>query len=581
MSKKKKPLDKPTYDPLSAHADGMTLRSWTVGALPLVNAILARVDLEAFLERCLPEDGPRMQLPTRRGLRLLIQNILLSREPIYGIGEWAQRHAPELTGVPTAQLKHLNDDRIGRSLDRLFQSQSSSLVMSVVRHVIQEFNLSLDELHNDSTTVTFHGTYDGADEAGVKLGLPTLAITWGKNKDHRPDLKQLLYILTVTDDGGVPIYFTTANGNTADDKTHLETWELMRQLVGNANFLYVADCKLASTSNLRAIDARGGRFVTVLPRTRREDKEFRRQVVAQPDAMVWNDVYQVVDDDGYVVDHLRVAAEPYSTSDGFRLLWYFSSRKKNQDGVTRAHQIEKLRQNLSRLRQRLNSPKTRFRTREKVQEAVDQTLAESAVGALVDVTVHERQLERFAQATPGRPGPNTQYVKSVQTRYELAIELNGARLAEAQMTDGIFPLMTNVDAMTPEEVLRAYKRQPLVEKRFSQFKNDFCVAPVYLKDVGRIQALLCAYFFVLLVQTLLERELRLAMERDQVDDLPIYPEGRACSAPTARRIFDLFEPIQRHELQRDRNVEVFVTKLSRPQRKVLKLLRVDPASYGK
>ena len=165
----------------------MTLRSWTVGALPLVNAILARVDLEAFLERCLPEDGPRMQLPTRRGLRLLIQNILLSREPIYGIGEWAQRHAPEWTGVPTAQLKHLNDDRIGRSLDRLFQAQSSSLVMSVVRHVIQEFNLSLDELHNDSTTVTFHGTYDGADEAGVKLGLPTLASTWGKNKDHRPD----------------------------------------------------------------------------------------------------------------------------------------------------------------------------------------------------------------------------------------------------------------------------------------------------------------------------------------------------------------------------------------------------------
>lgn len=159
--------------------------------------------------------------------------------------------------------------------------------------------------------------------------------------------------------------------------------------------------------------------------------------------------------------------------------------------------------------------------------------------------------------------------------------MNLARLGEALATDGIFPLMTNVEAMPPEEVLRAYKRQPPVEKRFSQFKNDFCVAPVYLKDVGRIQALLCAYFFVLLVQTLLERELRQAMVRDEIEDLPIYPEGRKCTAPTTRRIFDLFEPIQRHELTRDRNVEVFVTKLSNAQRKVLKLLRVDPALYGK
>lgn len=313
MSKNKKPAVKPTYETFSAHADGMMVRSWTVGALPLINAMLERIGLESHLEQHLKEDGPRMKLPTRRGLRLLIQNVLLSREPIYGVGEWAQRHAPDLTGVPTAQLKHLNDDRIGRSLDRLFQAQTSSLVMSVVRHVVREFNLSLDELHNDSTTVTFHGSYEGADEPGLKLGLPTLGITWGKNKDHRPDLKQLLYMLTVTDDGGVPVYFTTANGNTADDQTHLETWDLMRQLVGSADFLYVADCKLASTNNLKTIHAQGGRFVTVLPRTRREDKKFRRQMIDDPDSVAWIDLYQVHDDDGYVVDQFRAAAGPYAT----------------------------------------------------------------------------------------------------------------------------------------------------------------------------------------------------------------------------------------------------------------------------
>jgi transposase len=59
--------------------------------------------------------------------------------------------------------------------------------------------------------------------------------------------------------------------------------------------------------------------------------------------------------------------------------------------------------------------------------------------------------------------------------------------------------------------LRAYKRQPLVEKRFSQFKTDFAVAPVYLQDVARISGLLAVYFFALMAQTLLERELRRAM----------------------------------------------------------------------
>jgi transposase len=581
MSKRKRPAAKAADETFSAHADGMTLRSWTVGALPIINGILDRMQLESFLEKHLAADGPRMEIPTRRGLRLLIQNILLSREPIYGLGEWAQRHAPDLTGIATSKLKHLNDDRIGRGLDRLFDGLSSSLVMSVVRHVIQEFELSLEELHNDSTTVTFQGAYDGAYQEGLKRGFPTLGITWGHNKDHRPDLKQLLYILTVTDDGGVPIYFTTASGNTADDQTHLETWELMRQLVGRSDFLYVADCKLASTANLRTIDSRGGRFVTVLPRTRREDKQFRQRVTEAPHAIRWNDLYEVLDDDGHVLDQFRVAAEPFRTSDGFRLLWFFSQRKKDHDAVTRANQLEKIRHELNKLCTRLQSPKTRFRTREKVQEAVDKILSASPAGRVIDVKVQEQPLESFTQATPGRPGPNTQYVKRIETRYDLTTDLDLQRLADALATDGIFPLITNADEMSAEEVLRAYKRQPLIEKRFSQFKHDFEVAPVYLKDVSRIQALLCAYFFVLLVQTLLERELRQAMVREKVDDLPLYPEGRACAAPTTRRVIDLFEPIQRHELKRDRSVEVFVTKLSAVQRKVLKLLRLKPECYGK
>jgi len=581
MSNKQKPRVQQSNQGFSAQSDEVTLRSWTVGALPLVNQILEGMNLDELLKKHLPQDGPRMKLSTRAGLLLLVRNILLSREPIYGLGEWAQRHAPELIGLQPRQLQYLNDDRIGRSLDRLFDRMDNSLIIDVVRHVINRFGLSLEELHNDSTTVTFHGAYDEASQEGIRRGMETLGITWGHNKDHRPDLKQLLYILTVTEDGGVPVYFTLGNGNTADDTTHIETWELLCQLVGSPDFLYVADCKLASTKNLRAIDARGGRFVTVLPRTRREDNAFRRRLLESSEPIRWNDLYDITNDKGDVLDRLSVVDEEFRTSDGFRLLWYFSHRKAEQDAITRARQVEKLRGELDTLQERLRSTRTRFREQAKVEQAVAKLLSESPVSKLIKVRVVERELETFKQATRGRPGADTQYTRRVENRYRLDVELDVARLAEAVTSDGKFPLMTNVRDLSEEEILRAYKRQPLVEKRFSQFKNDFAVAPVYLKDVSRIQALLGVYFFVLMAQTLLERQLRLAMKQQGREALPLYPEGRPCKAPTTRRLVDLFEPIQRHEIKRGPASEVLVTKLSRVQRQILKLLGMKANAYGK
>ena len=131
------------------------------------------------------------------------------------------------------------------------------------------------------------------------------------------------------------------------------------------------------------------------------------------------------------------------------------------------------------------------------------------------------------------------------------------------------------------ELLKTYKRQPTIEKRFSQLKTDFEVAPVYLKAVHRIQALLSVYFFALLLEALLERELRQAMKRKAVEALPLYPEGRACRRPTARRVLDLFDPIQRHTLTRGtRPAEVLVTDLTRVQRRLLNLLGLPPKHYG-
>src|SRR5204863_5900839 len=191
-----------------------------------------------------------------------------SREPLYGIGEWAARHDTHWLDLSDEQVPALNDDRVGRALDHLFDADVAALVLDVAAHAVSEFDVTLDELHNDSTTVTFHGDYENADRERTLRGRLRLAVTWGHNKDHRPDLKQLLYILTVSSDGAVPVHFRVESGNATDDRSHRGTWELLCQLTGRLDFLYVADCKLATAENMAHVHQNGGRFLTVLPRTR-------------------------------------------------------------------------------------------------------------------------------------------------------------------------------------------------------------------------------------------------------------------------------------------------------------------------
>jgi len=230
----------------------------------------------------------------------LLKNLLISREPLYGIGEWAARHAPEWLGLTPTQFPSLNDDRVGRSLDRRFDADIPSRTRAVVAHAVRAFGVNLDELHNDSTTVTFHGDYEAADHERTLRGKLRLAVTHGHNKDHRPDLKHLLYILTVSRDGAVPVHFRVENGNAIDERSHIETWKTLCELTGRRAFLYVADCKLATAENMAHIHQHGGRFLTILPRTRGEDTTFRAAV--REGLVRWKHLHDKHDDEGQLID---------------------------------------------------------------------------------------------------------------------------------------------------------------------------------------------------------------------------------------------------------------------------------------
>src|SRR5206468_9678455 len=101
---------------------------------------------------------------------------------------------------------------------------------------------------------------------------------------------QLLFILTMSADGNVPVAFRCSDGNASDSRTHIETWNTLKAVAGRADFLYVADSKLCSRENMDHIDRAGGRFVTVMPRSRQEDALFRRSIQTNTPAweLVWD-----------------------------------------------------------------------------------------------------------------------------------------------------------------------------------------------------------------------------------------------------------------------------------------------------
>ena len=556
------------------------LRSCTIGALPILNEFLRRMRLRDFLAAALPPEDRRTKLSPVKALLVLLRNFLVSREPIYGLGEWAARHAADALGLCSQEVERLNDDGVGRALDRLFLADVPSLVLAVATHVVKEFGVSLDELHNDSTTVTFCGAYTQATAEQRCFGRPTLAITFGHNKDHRPDLKQLLFILTVTADGGVPLHFRAASGNVTDDQTHRDTWELLCQLTGRRDFLYVADCKLATSENMAYLHQHQGRFITVLPRTRNEDAAFR--ALLAEGRVTWRSLWQKTDEEGEVIDHYAISEHPATTAEGYRLLWYHSRRKAEQDAMARSGRIEKALKQLAALKEKLHSPRTRYRQEAKVAAAAAEILETCGAAQWIATEVQPQTEETFHQDRRGRPGKDTRYVKQVATRFDLRYRIDDARVAADARSDGVFPLVSNVAEFGDLELLHAYKRQPTIEKRFSQLKTDFEVAPVYLKAVHRIQAMLCMYFFALLIEALLERQLRQAMQSREIEALPMYPEGRPCRWPTARRVIDLFESVQRHTLQqRGQSTEVMLTELTRLQRKLLKLIGLPGKDYGR
>ena len=386
-------------------------------------------------------------------------------------------------------------------------------------------------------------------------------------------------MLTVAKDGAVPVHYRAMDGNTADVETHIETWEILRKLSNRADFLYVADSKLCSKLSLAHIAKHGGRFITILPRNRREDGWFRSYLQTHDPA--WEEAIRRPHPrrQSGPADVWKVVEAPLPSAEGYRIVWVWNSLMALEDAEARRARIEKAFVGLERLQAKLQGRRCRFRLRHKVEEAAAQILLACDAQRWVAAEITERSEPVYRQAQRGRPGETTRYLRRQRLRFSVAAQVKPEIVIADERTDGMFPLITNCCLPAPE-ILAAYKVQPKLEKRHEQLKTVQDLSPVWLKNVDRIEALLFLYFIALLVHALLERELRRGMAKAHIASLPLYPEERDCRAPATERVLDLFQPLQRHRLlSHGLPLQIFEPQLSALQSQIVRLLGIPQSAF--
>jgi hypothetical protein len=144
------------------------------GALPILDAVIARIGLERHLTEALSI--------TRyaHAVLLLVKNIVVERNALYVVAEWAAPYDPDLV-----YGGKFSDDVLARALDRLFETERASPLIGAILQAVKADGVDLSQIHQDTTSVKLTGAYQKQQRRAVQL-------VRGFSKDHRPDLRQLV-----------------------------------------------------------------------------------------------------------------------------------------------------------------------------------------------------------------------------------------------------------------------------------------------------------------------------------------------------------------------------------------------------
>lgn len=546
------------------------LKKMVLDVYPIIQHFIEALKIPEIIGAYMKDDK-RRKVDIENVLSLIIHNFLTTPHPLYEFKDWLAPLDIEKLGLTSAECEAIQDDRVGKALESFYHCRNTEVFFRLALRAIKVFDLECGQIHQDTTSITFAGKYPGWSAQEL--------LTHGANKDHRPDLKQLVLGMSVTADGSVPLLHKIYDGNQTDDRLHMDNHKRLQKLLGKANFVYVADCKLATEENLRKIHSWGGQFVSVMPRTWKEDTNFREKV--KSGRIKWQHILSRQNNrkPDSKSDRYYAAAGQFKTNNGYYLHWIRSSQKAEQDCETRTRRLQKTLDDLLELQPKLN--KYKLKTRKQINAKIQAILKENHTSDFMTYEIHEHREYKKTHKKRGRPKKDEASQINWKKIFTISFGQKLDEISQEEKVDGVFPLITNLD---PEKnkakrVLEIYKFQPFLEKRHTQIKTYQEITPVNLKRGERVVAYLHMQVMSLMVATLIERKLRQAMRANSIKSLPLYPEGRSCENPTMFDIARLFRGIERYEVHDGDSVKIFPAKLEPVHNNVLKLLEVPLSLY--
>ena len=232
-----------------------TIEAYQVQHLPIVNAYADKIGIGAVINQLLPTERAVDPGTIVLAMRL---DTLSGRSPLYRFAEFFAHQDTALLLGKTVAPEALNDDTVGRVLDRLYEIGTMKLFTACAVRADQVFGLDKRYVHFDTTSVSVYGEYlPPQAQPDQQEPVVPFAITHGYSKDKQPDLKQFVFS-TLCVDRAVPLWGKPHDGN-ASDKTVNNTLLsdiatfLAQHGVAPGAYIYVADAALVTQDNLAAL----------------------------------------------------------------------------------------------------------------------------------------------------------------------------------------------------------------------------------------------------------------------------------------------------------------------------------------
>jgi transposase len=515
--------------------------------LGVVASVIKELGIIAMIDARLPRHDQEAITAGEAVAGMILNGLGFSNRPLSLTPQFFANKPLDVLFRPGVHADMFNRFKLGRSLDEVstygcdLLFSELALAVCVQEGIDQRFN------HLDTTSFALSGEYAPESDEHV------IIITHGYSKDHRPDLKQAVLELMVSQDGGVPLLSKSWDGNASDTKVFQERAQtLMTTFKNSPSPRYVvADCKLYHKDNAENLKALP--FITRIPHT----IKVVSQVITQALAIdTWHDVdeqrrYQCLEfchfgiEQRWLVVHSEAAA------------WRAESsiRKAQQ------REYEAIEKQLFHLQAR------RFDT----PAAAHAALAPVAKTWKYHQVASSELIEHKRYANKGRPRADTP-CQAIAWQIQARVRPDAERIGYAKQLGACYVLGTNIEAaqLSDVEVIGGYKGQAKAEGGFRFLKDPlFFVSSLFVKKPCRIQGLLMVMTLALLVYSVAQRRLRHALARQNAT-LP-NQINQPTSRPTLRWVFQMLEGIERVRMMGDGKVRELITGLNEMRIAILRL----------